>query len=67
MANQQNKPADNKAEKTYKVLTVRNIWVEGANGKPKKLEKGAIVSLTSAEIRHYGKAVTKDLPEGEDE
>lgn len=49
-----------------KVYLKSNIWVE-ENGKPKKVLKGQTVLMTTSDIKHFGKAVTKDLPEGEDE
>ena len=49
-----------------KVYLKQSIWVE-ENGVAKKMKKGQVVLLSSADIKHFGKAVTKDLPEGEDE
>ena len=49
-----------------KVFLKQSIWVD-VDGQPKKMKKGQTVLLSSADIKHFGKAVTKDLPEGEDE
>ena len=54
-----------KSRKT-KVFLKQSIWVD-VDGQPKKMKKGQTVLLSSADIKHFGKAVTKDLPEGEDE
>ena len=46
------------------VLAVRNIWVED-NKAVKKVKKGTILRLSAADIKKFGKAVTKDVPSKE--
>lgn len=59
--------SEQKRERGIKVLVKRGIWVEGSAGKAKKLEKGTVVTLSKEQLKQYGSAVTRDLPEGEDE
>lgn len=47
---------------SIKVFTKRGIWI-GPNDKPKKIPAGEVVELTAEQVKHYGKAVTRDLPE----
>lgn len=58
---------EQKRERGIKVLTKQGIWLEGTNGKAKKVAKGTVVTLSKEQVKHFGKAVTRDLPEGEDE
>jgi len=58
--------SDDKKERKIKILCKRNIWVENA-GKAKKVPKDTVMLLTAAEIKHFGSAVTKDLPESEED
>ena len=50
-----------KATSGTEVLAVRNIWVED-DKKVKKVPKGTVLKLSEAEIKKFGKAVTKDVP-----
>jgi hypothetical protein len=52
--------ADNKAK--TKVFLNNSIWVD-QNGVAVKKPKGHVAYLTKDEIKHFGKAVTKDIPE----
>ena len=58
---------EQKRERGIKVLTKRSIWLDGPGGKAKKVAKGTVVTLPKEQVKHFGSAVTKDLPEGEDE
>lgn len=49
-----------------KVLCLRPIWRENSQARPAKVAAGTVVELTADEIKHFGRAVTKDLPEGAD-
>ena len=55
--------AEEKKERRTKVLCKVNCYLEGANKKPVKVKKGSAVLMTSEEIKHFGKAVTKDVPD----
>lgn len=57
---------DNKAERKIKVFCKNGIWVEGPDGRAKKVAKGKTVLLSANDIKHFGKAVTKDIPEDEE-
>lgn len=55
--------SEQKRERQIKVLVKRNIWLE--DNKPTKA--GSVIMLSKEQVKHYGAAVTRDLPEGEDE
>lgn len=49
-------------ERRTKVLTKVNCYLEGANKKPVKVNKGMLVLMSDEEIDHFEGAVTKDIP-----
>lgn len=57
---------EQKRERGIKVLVKRKIWM-GTVDAPKPVLKGSIVTLTKEQVKKYGNAVTRDLPDGEDE
>ena len=57
---------EQKRERGIKVMTKRAIWTGEANT-PVKVPVGTVLTLTKEQVKHYGAAVTRDLPEGEDE
>ena len=58
---------EQKRERGIKVMTRRAIWTEGADGKPKKEPVGTILTLSQKQVKQYGTAVTRDLPDLDDE
>lgn len=56
--------SESKKDACSKVLAKRNIWVEDGK-KVKKVLKGTVLSLSADQIKAFGKAVTKDIPESE--
>ncbi len=58
--------SETKRERGIKVLVQRPVWIEGEDGNPKRLPSGEIVVLSKEEVSQFGKAVTRDLPEGEE-
>lgn len=46
-----------------KVLCNNSIWLEGPNAKAEKVPAGMAVLLDADEIKHFGKKVTKDVPD----
>ena len=54
--------AEKKAEKLHKVMALRGIWVEGSNGKARKVPKGSVIDLPTSMVKHFGDAVTRNLP-----
>ena len=54
---------EKKAVRRDKVFCNNTVYVEGSNGKTLKIKKGLAVLMTKAEIKHFGKAVTKDVPD----
>lgn len=59
--------SEQKRERGIKVLAKRGIWLEDSAGKAKKVAAGTVVTLSKEQVKHFGSAVTRDLPEGEDE
>lgn len=55
--------AEEKRERKQMVYCNNNVYVEGANGKPVKIKKGLKALMSTSEIKHFGKAVTKDVPD----
>jgi hypothetical protein len=54
---------EQKRERGVKVLVKRKIWLEDDVA----TKVGTVITLTKEQVKHYGSAVTKDLPEGEDD
>jgi hypothetical protein len=52
-----------KQTRKMKVYCRNSIWVQGSNAYPKKIPAGTLVELSAEDIKHFGKAVTKDIPE----
>lgn len=46
-----------------KVYCKNNIWLEGPDAKAEKVKAGQAVLLDADEIKHFGKKVTKDVPD----
>jgi len=60
--------SEQKRERGVKVLVKRGIWVEPEKGgKAVKVAAGNVVVLSKDDVKKFGSAVTKDLPDGEDE
>lgn len=55
---------EDKQERRSKVFLNNPVWISGANGSTFKVKKGFIVLMTAEEIKTFGKAVTKDIPDG---
>lgn len=53
-------------ERGIKVLVKRSIWT-GEADRPRKVKAGTVVTLTKEQVKHFGSAVTRDLPDSEDE
>lgn len=58
---------DTRAERRQTVYCKQSIWLENDQARPVKTPAGSIVKLTAEQIKHFGKAVTKDIPEGADD
>jgi hypothetical protein len=58
--------SEEKRTRKVKVMVLRSIFVEDESGTVSKVSKGSKVLLTSAEIKHFGSAVTKDFDDDED-
>ena len=58
---------EQKRDRGIKILVKAAIWIEGDDKQPKKIPVGTVVTLTKEQVKHYGVAVTRDLPDGEDE
>ena len=55
-------------ERRVKVLCKRSVWLTHSNSAvAKKVPAGMVVLMTVAEIKHFGSAVTKDIPDEENE
>lgn len=50
-------------ERRQKVMCKRGIWLADSAGKPCKVPVDYVVLLTADEIKHFGSAVTKDIPD----
>lgn len=46
-----------------KVLCRTNIWLENSQARPVKVPAGMAVLLDADEIKHFGRHVTKDVPD----
>tara|TARA_R110000822_G_scaffold259885_1_gene384931 strand:+ start:1105 stop:1302 length:198 start_codon:yes stop_codon:yes gene_type:complete len=58
---------DEKAERRVKVYLKNSVWMEGLGGKAVKINKGFVVLMSADEVKLFGKAVTKDIPDGAEE
>ena len=54
---------EQKRERKIKVLVKRSIFLEN----DVKTPAGSVVLLTADQVKHYGSAVTRDLPAGVDD
>ena len=54
---------ETKKERKVKVFTKKSIWLDGPDGKPAKTPAKTTVLLTADQVKHFGDAVTKDIPE----
>ena len=54
-------------ERKIKILCKRSIWVGKEGEKAKKIPRDTVMLLTAAEVKHFGSAVTRDLPDDEEE
>lgn len=59
--------SEQKRERGIKVLTKRSIWMDDGNGGAKKVAKGSVLTLSKEQVKHFGSAVTRDLPDSEDD
>lgn len=55
--------AEEKRERKVMVLCKNNVYLEGVAGKSIKVKKGLKVLMSTSEVKHFGKSVTKDVPE----
>jgi hypothetical protein len=55
---------EEKLERRSKVFLNNPIWIAGADGIAVKIKKGLVVLMSAEEIKLFGKAVTKDIPDG---
>lgn len=55
--------AEEKRERRDMVLCRVNCYLESTGGKAVKVKKGLKVLMSKDEIKHFGKAVTKDVPD----
>lgn len=55
--------AEEKRERKTMVYCKNNVYLEGVPGKSVKVKKGMRVLMSTSEIKHFGKAVTKDVPD----
>ena len=55
--------AEEKRERKAMVYCNTNVYVAGVAGKAVKIKKGLKVLMSTDEIKHFGKAVTKDVPD----
>lgn len=62
------KPAEAKSAEAkvnlIKVLVKRSIWVDGET-KAVKVKAGTVAELTPEQVKQFGSAVTRDVPEDE--
>lgn len=54
---------EQKQERRVKVYCKNSVWLENAQARSVKVPAGMAVMLSADEIKHFGKKVTKDLPE----
>ena len=54
--------AEAKRERGIKVMVKRRIWLEGEDGAPYKVNVGDIIVLSKEQVKHFGAAVTRDVP-----
>lgn len=54
--------SEQKKTSLTKVYTKRGIWVKTEGG-AKKVQPGNVIELSAEDIKTFGKAVTKDIPE----
>lgn len=55
--------SDEKKERRTKVLCKVNCYLASNTKKATKVPKGMAVLMSAEEIKHFGKAVTKDVPD----
>ena len=55
--------SEEKRERKSMVYCNNNVYVAGVAGKVVKIKKGLKVLMSTGEIKHFGKAVTKDVPD----
>ena len=59
---------EQKRDRVVKVLVTRKIRLsKDLNGKANYVKKGSVVTMSAAEVKALGDAVTRDLPEIEEE
>lgn len=54
---------EDKRERKAMVYCKNNVYLEGVAGKAIRVKKGLKVLMSLKEIKHFGKAVTKDVPD----
>ena len=59
--------SEQKAERRVKVLCRVNCYVENASGGTQKINADSVTLMSSAEIKHFGRSVTKDVPDDQEE
>lgn len=58
--------SEQKRNRGIKVMVKRRIWLE-VDGKPEKQDVGTILVLDKEQVKHFGAAVTRDVPDLDDE
>lgn len=59
--------SDDKKERKTPVYCRVNCYLKGPAGSTIKVKKDMAVLMTESEIKHFGKAVTKDVPDDAEE
>lgn len=54
---------EDKRERKAMVYCKNNVYLASPAGKAIRVKKGLKVLMSTAEIKHFGKAVTKDVPD----
>ena len=57
---------EQKRNRGIKVMVKRRIWLD-VDGKPEKQEVGTVLVLDKEQVKHFGVAVTRDVPDLDDE
>lgn len=58
---------EQKRDRGIKVLVTRKIRLsEDVNGKANYVKKGAVITMSATDVKSFGNAVTRDLPEIEE-
>lgn len=58
--------SEQKRERGIKVMTKKRIWIDGDDG-PKPVQVGEVLVLSKEQVKHYGAAVTRDVPDADDD